>query len=127
MAPTDLRFTREHEWVRMDGDDAVMGISDYAQKALGDVTFVELAKVGTKVAQRQELGVVESVKAASDLYAPLAGTVSAVNAVLNDRPEMVNQSPYGDGWMCRLSDVDRAGLAGLMDAAGYDAYVKGLK
>jgi glycine cleavage system H protein len=127
MTPTDLKYTKEHEWIRLEGDSAVVGITDYAQKALGDITYVELPKVGQTVGKRQELGVIESVKAASDIYAPVAGTVSAVNSALDDQPERVNRSPYGDGWICRLSGVDASALADLMDAARYDAYVKGLK
>ncbi|MGD0832820.1 MAG: glycine cleavage system protein GcvH [Candidatus Dormibacteria bacterium] len=112
------RFTQTHEWVRLDAGTATVGISDGAQSQLGDVIFVELPAVGTRLRAGERFGVVESVKAASDLYAPLGGTVSEVNGTLAASPERVNHSPYEDGWMIRLTDVDESG-ASLMDEAAY--------
>ena len=122
MVPKELKYTKDHEWVRMEGGEAVVGISDHAQEALGDITFVELPVVGKKVAQHGGLGVIESVKAASDIFAPLSGTVAAQNAELDKAPELINKDPYGKGWICRLKDCDASGLAGLMDAAQYEAF-----
>ncbi|MDD5704451.1 MAG: glycine cleavage system protein GcvH [Kiritimatiellae bacterium] len=122
MDQKQLRYTRDHEWIGMDGDLAVVGITDHAQAALGDITFIELPVVGKALKAHDVLGVVESVKAASDIYAPVAGTVKAVNAALNDKPELVNQQPYGEGWICKLADVSAAELAGLMTAADYEAF-----
>lgn len=124
MYPDNLRYTREHEWIRQDNGDCTVGITDHAAEQLGDVTFVELPNVGTKVTQSAEVATVESVKAASDVYAPIAGTVSAVNESLNETPELVNESPYEDGWFFKLSDVDATQLDGLMDAKAYEQFVK---
>src|SRR5919109_1658874 len=125
-SPADCKFTREHEWVRLEGDVAVVGITDYAQTELGDVVFVELPAGGTTVSQGESFGVVESVKAASDLYAPLSGEVLEANPALQDAPELVNQQPYGGGWMLKVRPSDRRELDNLLDAAAYDEYVKGL-
>jgi len=111
------RFSATHEWVRSEGEDATIGISDHAQSQLGDVIFLELPEVGAKLAAGDKFGVVESVKAASDLYAPVGGTVSAVNDRLAANPELVNTDPYGDGWMLKLSGAE--GGDGLMDEARY--------
>jgi glycine cleavage system H protein len=119
--PPDLRFAKSHEWLRLAADGtATIGITDFAQAALGDITYVQLPKPGTVLNAGQVFGVVESVKAASDLYAPVAGTVIEVNAALNAAPETVNQSPYESGWMMKLKLADPAVVAGLLDAAGYD-------
>ena len=96
------RYTRDHEWVRLEGDVAVVGISKYAQEQLGDIVYVELPEIGKKLAKGAEAAVVESVKAASDLYAPVAGTIAAVNDKLGSNPELVNSDPYGDGWLLKL-------------------------
>ena len=125
-SPTDCKYTREHEWVRLEGDVAVVGITDYAQTELGDVVFVELPAGGTTVSQGESFGVVESVKAASDLYAPVSGEVLEANPALQDAPELVNQQPYGGGWMLKVRPSDRRELDNLLDAAAYDEYVKGL-
>ena len=125
-SPADCKYTREHEWVRLEGDVAVVGITDYAQTELGDVVFVELPAGGTTVSQGESFGVVESVKAASDLYAPLSGEVLEANPALQDAPELVNQQPYGGGWMLKVRPSDRRELDNLLDAAAYDEYVKGL-
>jgi glycine cleavage system H protein len=112
------RFTLTHEWVRRDGDSATVGISDHAQAQLGDVIFVDLPAVGARVSAGERFGTVESVKAASDLYAPVTGTVTEVNEALATSPEQVNSSPYGEGWLLRLAEVSEGG-ADLMDEATY--------
>lgn len=120
--PDDLRYSDDHEWVRPMGGVAVrVGITDYAQDALGDVVFVELPSVGAKVEAGGALGEVESTKSVSEIYAPLAGTVAIVNTDLTDAPELVNQDPYGDGWICELDVDDPAALDGLLDAGAYRA------
>ncbi|MBL8697014.1 MAG: glycine cleavage system protein GcvH [Alphaproteobacteria bacterium] len=119
----ELRFTKEHEWVRIDGDVATCGISDYAQSQLGDVVFVELPAVGKKVAQGGEAAVVESVKAASEVYAPVSGEVVEVNAALPDNPGLVNSGPMGDGWFMKIRLSDKSELAKLMDEAAYKAFL----
>lgn len=119
--PADLRFAASHEWARLEADGSVtVGISDHAQEALGDVVFVELPEVGAELAAGQEAGVVESVKAASDIYAPIAGTVLAVNDVLTDSPELVNSDPYAS-WFFKLQPSNGADVEALLDAAGYTA------
>jgi glycine cleavage system H protein len=122
-SPADLRYTREHEWARVEGNRARIGITHYAQDQLGDVVFVELPSAGTRVRQMQGFGVVESVKAVSDLFAPLSGEVVEVNEALKAHPERVNQDPYGDGWLIVVTVADQGELAGLMSPADYDAYV----
>ncbi|MGJ3523499.1 glycine cleavage system protein GcvH [Nitratidesulfovibrio sp. D1] len=119
--PADLLYTDTHEWVRIEGDEAVIGITQFAQEQLGDLTFVDLPAVGDTLATGQEMGSVESVKAASELYSPLAGTVSAVNDALSGAPELVNQSPYTDGWMVRVKLDGKP--EGLLSAADYEAVV----
>ena len=115
---SNYRFTATHEWVRVDGSNATVGISDHAQAQLGDVIFLELPAVGTEVKAGAKFGAIESVKAASDLYSPVSGTVAEVNAGLTERPELVNSDPYGEGWMLRLESAsDDAG--DLLDEAGY--------
>src|SRR5690554_4333289 len=105
MNPDTLRYTREHEWIGFEDDLAVVGITDHAQASLGDITYVELPEIGAKLTGGDVLGTVESVKAASDIFAPVDGTVAQVNQALEDRPELANQQPYGEGWLCKLSDV----------------------
>ena len=123
MVPDDLRFTKEHEWVRLDGDEATVGITQYAADQLGDIVFVELPAVGRTLEQFATFGVVESVKAVSDLFAPVAGEVVGVNDALADKPELVNSEPFGDGWMVRLRLADATQVDGLLDAAGYRTLV----
>ncbi len=123
MVPDDLRFTKEHEWVRVEGDEAVVGITQYAADQLGDIVFVELPTVGKALEQFATFGVVESVKAVSDLYAPVAGEVVGINEALADKPELVNGEPFGDGWMVRVRLADPAQVDGLLDAAGYERLV----
>ena len=118
--PKELRYLETHEWVRNEGDGiATIGITDHAQDSLGDVVFVELPEVGTVLAAGDESAVVESVKAASDIYAPVSGEVIAVNEQLEDEPETVNGSPYGDGWFYKVKMSDPSELEGLLDAEGY--------
>ena len=125
--PEDLRYTKDHEWLRVEGDEAVIGITEYAASELGDVVFVELPAVGARLDAAQSFGVIESVKTASDLYAPAAGEVTAINDALGDKPELVNDDPYGDGWMVRLRLEDPgSATAGerLMDADAYRTLVE---
>jgi len=122
--PADLSYTAEHEWVKAVGDAVRIGITDYAQEALGDIVFVTLPAVGTEVGAGQTMGEVESTKSVSDIYAPVAGTVMARNEALDANPELVNSDPYGEGWMVEISPsggVDSA-LSGLLDAAAYEAH-----
>lgn len=123
--PRELGYRETHEWVRNEGDGTVtVGITDYAQDSLGDIVYVELPTVGDELDTGQEAGVVESVKAASDIYAPVAGTVVAINEALEDNPEIINASPYGDGWFYRLRVADPDELENLLDADGYLAAVE---
>ena len=122
----ELRFTNEHEWVRIEGDIGVIGISDYAQKQLGDVVYVELPAIGKKVSKGGETAVVESVKAASEIYAPVGGEVVAANEALSSNPGLINASPMGEGWFFKLKIADKGELAQLMDEAAYKKFVEGL-
>ncbi len=119
-------FTEEHEWIDVEGDSATIGITDFAQEQLGDIVFVETPQEGTELAKGAEAAVVESVKAASDVYAPISGTVTEGNAALDDDPELVNSSPEDEGWFFRLSVSDASELEGLMDEAAYKAFCEGL-
>ena len=119
-------FTEDHEWITVNGGTATVGITDYAQAQLGDIVFVELPAAGATVAKGGEAAVVESVKAASDVFAPVTGTVSEVNAALEEDPALVNSAPEGDGWFFKLAFADPAELEGLMDAAAYKAFCEGL-
>ena len=120
--PSDLKYTKDHEWIRIAGDTAGIGITDYAQQQLGDVVFVELPAVGTRLSRGAAFGVIESVKAVSDLYAPLSGEVIAINEALTSRPELVNEDCYGEGWMLVIRPSGDP-TAGLLDAAGYAKFV----
>ena len=122
-----MRYTSDHEWVRVEGDAAVVGISDYAQEQLGDVVFVELPDIGATFAQNDDAAVVESVKAASEIYAPIGGKILAINDSLIDAPETLNSDPTGDGWMFKISIADAGEVEALMDEAAYKAYVDGLE
>lgn len=117
--PEDLRYTNDHEWLRVEGETGTVGITAYAAEQLGDIVFVELPTVGAELAPRQPFGVVESVKAVSDLYSPAAGEVSEVNEALTSQPELVNSDPYGEGWMVKLRLSDAAAVSGLRDARAY--------
>lgn len=121
MVPQDLRYTKEHEWVRAEGDLATVGITDYAAEQLGDIVFVELPEIGRAVTQFAAVGVIELVKAVSDLFAPLGGEVVETNSELSTAPELLNSDPFGKGWMLRIRVADRAQVDGLLDAAAYEA------
>jgi glycine cleavage system H protein len=123
VVPADLRYTKEHEWVRVSGDEATIGITQYAADQLGDVVFVELPETGRMLQQFATFGVVESVKAVSDLFAPLTGGVSGTNDALRDQPELVNSDPYGEGWMLKLAVADATQVEGLLDAAAYEQLI----
>jgi glycine cleavage system H protein len=122
--PEDLRYSKEHEWIRVAGETATVGITDFAQQELGDVVFVELPAVGSSVKRGQAFGVVESVKAVSDIYAPASGTVTEVNERLASEPELLNRDPYGESWLIRIRLSDAAEVAELMDAAAYRAFAQ---
>jgi glycine cleavage system H protein len=121
LIPTDLRYSNDHEWAKANGDIIRIGITDYAQDALGDVVFVDLPKVGAAIDAHSAIGEVESTKSVSEIYAPVAGTVSAVNDTLKSAPESVNADPYGEGWICEITTTNSADFDALLDAAGYGA------
>ncbi|MCL6480211.1 MAG: glycine cleavage system protein GcvH [Firmicutes bacterium] len=123
MYPSDYRYTREHEWIKLEGTIGIVGITDYAQRALGDIVYVQLPQLGTKLEASQSFGSVESVKAASDLYCPVAGEVIEVNEALNRAPGMINQDPHGAAWIIKIRVADPSQVQGLMDADAYQAYV----
>jgi glycine cleavage system H protein len=127
MNPETLRYTRDHEWIGAEEGRYVVGITDHAQEQLGDITYIELPAVGREVKAHDAVAAVESVKAASDVYAPVAGRIAAVNAALESQPELVNQEPYGKGWFFKLDGVDAAEINALMDAAAYAAYLETLE
>ena len=122
--PDNLKYSEDHEWVRIDGEEAVIGISDFAQHELTDIVFVELPEIGKTVEKGGPLAVVESVKAVSDVYSPVSGEVIAVNSALEDKPELVNNSPYDDGWMVRLKMSNPAELDSLMSAEQYEKFIR---
>ncbi len=123
MIPEDLRYHKEHEWVRLDGQRVTLGISDFAQDALGDVVFVDLPKVATELTVNQEMGEVESTKATSSLYSPVSGTIVEVNAELQDHPEYLNQDPYGKGWIAVIELTNPADVEALMTASQYEEFL----
>jgi len=127
MYPQTYRYTKDHEWIEVTGGSAKVGITDYAQKHLGDAVYVELPALGTKLAVHQTIGTIESVKAVSEIYSPVSGEVIEVNGELNASPEAVNQDPYGKGWILRLKLSAPSDVAVLMDAAAYEKYVAGLE
>ncbi len=122
--PEDLHYSKDHEWVRVEGNVAVVGITDYAQNSLGDVVYVELPKVNDEFATNESFGSVESVKAVSELFSPVSGTVVEVNSALNDEPEKVNEDPYGEGWMIRIRMSNPGGVDSLLTAAEYEDFTK---
>jgi len=122
--PAELKYTREHEWLRIEGGEAVFGISDHAQEALGDIVFVELPEAGRNFAAEETIAIVESVKAVSDVYAPAAGEITAGNKALESSPELVNSDPYGQGWIARFRLAADADTSDLMDADAYKAYLE---
>ena len=119
MYPTDRKYSKEHEWVKLDGDTARMGITDFAQSELGDIVFVELPEVGVEFKAGDVLGTIESVKAVSEIFAPIAGKVASVNDALNDQPELINEAPHEGGWYCSVTPSDTSEIDALMDADGY--------
>jgi glycine cleavage system H protein len=123
---SEVRYSKDHEWVKIDGDTATVGITHYAQEQLGDVVFVELPEVGKKVEQGKEMATVESVKAASEVYAPISGEVVEINSALADAPATVNEEAQGKGWFAKLKIADKGQLAALMDEAAYKKFVEGL-
>ena len=122
--PAECKYTKEHEWIRVEGDVAEIGITNYAQDSLGDIVFLELPEAGTDVEREDSFGVVESVKAVSDLYAPLSGTIEETNEPLADTPELINEHPYSEGWIIKIKMNDPSELDGLMDAKAYEDYIK---
>lgn len=124
--PKDLKYTKTHEWIRVKGKEAVVGITEYAQSELGDITFIELPVVNDDLAQLGRMAVIESVKAASDIYAPVSGKVIAANEALQNHPEKINESPYGDGWIARIEMKDQSEIHDLMDADAYEAHLEEL-
>lgn len=121
--PSELKYTKDHEWVRVEGNEAYIGITDFAQRELGDIVYIDINTVGDEVNQDDVFGTVEAVKTVSDLFMPLTGTVTEVNAALNDSPELVNSDPYGDGWMVKVTLADAAQADGLLTADAYKALV----
>ncbi|MGB6339687.1 MAG: glycine cleavage system protein GcvH [Candidatus Aminicenantaceae bacterium] len=127
MYPEEYHYTKDHEWIKVENDEAVVGITDFAQKQLGDVVYVELPQVGTVFESHQSLGVIESVKAVSDIYSPISGEVVAANEELDGSPEMVNEDPHGKGWIVRLKLKDEAEIEKLMSATEYEKFLEGLE
>lgn len=123
--PEDLRYSKEHEWVRVEGETAVIGITDYAQDALGDVVYVDPPDVGAALSAGDSFGEVESTKSVSELYAPISGTVATVNGDLADEPEKLNADPYGEGWICTVTIAEAGELDSLLDAEAYQALIDG--
>ena len=124
MYPEDLRYSKDHEWIRIEGDNGRIGITDYAQNQLGDVVFLELPEVGRALTPGEQFGTVESVKAVSELFSPVAGEVVEVNADLTSKPELVNEDPHGEAWMLVVKLTDPASVEALMDAKGYQSFVE---
>ncbi len=122
--PKDLKYTKEHEWVKVEGNIATVGITDYAQDSLGDVVYVELPQEGASVTKHEPFGVVESVKAVSDLYSPVSGTVTEVNDAIVDSPEAINEDPYGDAWMIKVEVASAADLGDLLSADEYQKFIE---
>lgn len=121
--PSNLKYTKDHEWIRLEGDQAYVGITDYAQSELGEIVFVDINTVGETVGQNEVFGSVEAVKTVSDLNMPVTGEVLEVNEALNDQPELVNNDPYGEGWMIKIAVKDVAEMDSLLDAEGYKAII----
>lgn len=121
--PSELKYTKDHEWVKVEGNEALIGITDFAQRELGDIVYVDINSVGTEVAREEVFGTVEAVKTVSDLFMPVTGTVLEINAELNDNPELVNSDPYGKGWMVKVSLSDLAEVEDLLTAEAYQSLV----
>ena len=122
--PEELRYTKEHEWIRVEGDSVVIGVTDYAQNALTDVVWVELPEMGAVVGSMDSFASVESVKSVSEIYAPISGEVIEINESLEDSPELINEDPYGDGWICKMSISDNSELASLLDGTTYRGLIE---
>ena len=122
--PEELRYTKEHEWIRVEGDSVVIGVTDYAQNALTDVVWVELPEMGAVVGSMDSFASVESVKSVSEIYAPISGEVIEINDVLEDSPELINEDPYGKGWICKMSISDNSELASLLDGTAYRGLIE---
>ena len=122
--PDDLKYTKDHEWIRLSGNKGLVGITDHAQSELGDITFIELPTLGQNVAPTDTIASIESVKAASDIYAPLGGSISKINENLTDTPELINQSPYDTGWICEIDNINLDTAQTLMNAHAYQEYLK---
>lgn len=127
MYPNDFRYTKEHEWIKLEGDEAVIGVTDFAQKQLGDIIYVELPEVGKALEVHQAVGVIESVKSVSDVYSPVAGEVIAVNEELNKTADLVNKDPHGKGWIVRLKVKDKEAVEALMTVSDYEKFLEGLE
>lgn len=127
MYPSDFNYTKDHEWVKIEGNKATIGITDFAQKQLGDVVYVELPKVGTHLNVHQSIGVIESVKAVSDIYSPISGEVILVNEDLSNSPELINQDPHGKGWIIRVKVENKTDVEKLMTAADYEKFLEGIE
>lgn len=127
MYPDDYFYTKDHEWLKAEGDEAKVGITDFAQKQLGDVVYIELPQPGAQLEFHQSLGVIESVKAVSDVYSPISGEIIEINEELNDSPELVNEDPHGKGWMVRIKIKDQNELAKLMSLSDYEKFLEGLE
>ena len=127
MYPNDFRYTKDHEWIKVEGDDAVVGITDFAQNQLGDIIYVELPAVGKELAAHQSLGVVESVKSVSDVYAPVPGVVTAVNGALATTADLLNKDPHGQGWIARIRIKDKKDIESLFKAGDYEKFLEGLE
>lgn len=121
--PADLRYTKDHEWIRLEGNTAIIGITDFAQHELGDIVYVDINTVGKALNAEEIFGTVEAVKTVSDLFLPVTGTINEINPLLEKQPELVNTDPYGDGWMIKMTVSDPAAVAALMDSAAYAALV----
>lgn len=121
--PSELKYTKDHEWVRVEGSEATIGITDFAQRELGDIVYIDINSVGTEIAKEEVFGTVEAVKTVSDLFMPVTATVLAINEALNDKPELVNTDPYGDGWMVKVTLSDSSEVEGLLSADEYKALV----
>ncbi len=124
MYPTDRHYSKEHEWIQVDGGEATLGITDFAQDQLGDIVYVELPEVGARLEAGDVLGTIESVKAVSEIYSPVSGKVTAANAELDANPELVNSDPHGRGWYCKVQLAEPAEIEGLMEAAAYEEFTK---
>lgn len=121
--PSELKYTKDHEWIRIEGTEAVIGITDFAQRELGDIVYVDIYTLGSEVSKEDTFGTVEAVKTVSDLFMPITGSVTDVNPVLNENPELVNSDPYGEGWMVKVTISDESELAGLLSADDYKALI----